>query len=215
MDSDRKGQWGQQRWLQLWSRLRAHGDGQLSFVQLAAAYTEPNRQYHTLEHIRDCLAELDDCCALARYPDELEAGIWFHDAVYQPGASDNEERSADLAGTILLQAGVLRNMVDRIADLVLVTKHVSSPRDEDQQLICDIDLTVLGRESSVFVEFERRIRQEYAWVPDNVYRRERSAVLSGFLARASIYFTPRFRERYEARARANISELLAQLNDAD
>src|SRR6476620_6270448 len=106
MSSDRQRHLDQQRWLQLWSRLCAHGDGQLLFVQLAAAYAEPNRQYHTLEHIRDCLAEFDDCRALARHPDELEAGLWFHDAVYRPGASDNEERSADLARTTLSQAGL-------------------------------------------------------------------------------------------------------------
>ena len=212
MDSDRQAHLDQQRWLQLWSRLGAHGEGRRFFVELAAAYAEPNRQYHTLEHIRECLAEFDGCRALARHPDELEAGLWFHDAVYRPGAPDNEERSADLARPILAQAGLSLEVIDRVAALVLITKHVSPPLDNDQQLICDIDLAVLGRNSIVFAEFERRIRQEYAWVPDQVYRRERSAVLNGFLARSSIYFTPRFREHYETRARANITRLLIQLN---
>jgi predicted metal-dependent HD superfamily phosphohydrolase len=201
----------QQRWLRLWSQLGAQGNGRLIFDQLVTAYAEPERTYHTLEHIEDCLSELEDSRTLARWPNEVEAGLWFHDAVYVPGATDNEVRSADLVQRILRQAMLPQDVVDRIAALVLVTRHVSPPEGQDEQLICDIDLAVLGREPAVFEEFERRIRREYGWVPEPVYRRERSAVLAGFLARPSIYSTERFRRLYESRARANIARLLGEL----
>ena len=203
----------QQRWVELWSRLGAQGSGASIFAQLAAAYAEPERAYHTAEHIRDCLAELDLSRDLAQYPDEVEAALWFHDAVYQPGASDNEDRSAELARTALSLRAVPHEVADRTAALVLATRHAALSSSPDEQLICDIDLSILGREPEIFDAFERRIRREYARVPEPIYRRERSAVLSGFLRRRSIYQTDQFRHRYEALARANLERLIEKLGE--
>jgi predicted metal-dependent HD superfamily phosphohydrolase len=201
----------QQRWLELWSRLGAQGSGASIFAQLTAAYAEPGRAYHTAEHIRDCLAELDLTRSLAQHPDEVETALWFHDAVYLPGASDNEDQSAELARTALSVGAVPREVVDRIAALVLATRHAGVPSAPDERLICDIDLSILGREPAIFDAFERRIRREYNWVPEPTYRQERSAVLSGFLRRRSIYHTDLFRHRYEAAARANLERLIEKL----
>jgi predicted metal-dependent HD superfamily phosphohydrolase len=209
----RQGTLDQQRWLDLWSRLGAQGSGALIFAQLAAGYTEPERAYHTAEHIRDCLAELDLSRDLAQYPDEVEAALWFHDAVYRPGASDNEDQSAELARTALSVGAVPREVADRTAALVLATRHADVPISPDEQLICDIDLSILGREPGIFDAFERQMRHEYAWVPEPMYRRERSAVLSGFLRRRSIYQTDQFRQRYEASARANLERLIEKLGE--
>jgi predicted metal-dependent HD superfamily phosphohydrolase len=203
----------EQRWLELWSRLGAQGSGASIFAQLAAAYAELGRAYHTAEHIRDCLVQLDLSRNLAQHPDEVEAALWFHDAVYRPGASDNEDQSAELARTALCTGAVPREVADRTAALVLATRHAGVPSLPDEQLICDIDLSILGREPGTFDAFERQIRHEYAWVPEPMYRRERSAVLSGFLRRRSIYQTDQFRQRYEALARANLEGLIEKLGE--
>lgn len=202
----------QERWTSLWSRLGAQGTGLSIFAHLAAAYAEPTRSYHNAEHIRDCLAQLDLSREAARRPDEVEAAIWFHDAVYVPDGSNNEDRSARLAQTALLACGVALEVSRRVAELVLATRHLTIPRDGDAQLLCDIDLSILGREPAVFDEFERRIRQEYGWVPEPIYRASRSEVLAGFLKRRSIYQTDYFRSRYEAPARENLERALAQLS---
>ncbi len=198
----------QERWAGLWCRLGAQGSGLSIFSHLAAAYAEPGRFYHTAEHIRDCLIQLDMSSEIARRPNEVEAAIWFHDAVYLPGASDNEDRSARLAQTALLACAVPLEVSRRVAELVLVTRHLTLPREPDGLLLCDIDLSILGREPAIFDEFERRIRREYAWVPEPTYRSSRSEVLAGFLRRRSIYQTEQFRNRYEVSARANLERIL-------
>jgi predicted metal-dependent HD superfamily phosphohydrolase len=203
----------QQRWTQLWISLGARGNGKPVFTRLLAAYGEPGRAYHTLDHLQDCLREFDSSRTLADHPDQVEAALWFHDAVYVPGASDNEAKSAELARRTLTEARVLPDSAERVATLVLVTRHATLPIERDEQLICDIDLSVLGREPKRFAEFEEQIRREYAWVPAPEYRRERSAVLAGFLARPSIYWTEDFRDRYEVRARENLERLLSELRD--
>jgi predicted metal-dependent HD superfamily phosphohydrolase len=201
----------QPRWKALWSRLGAQGSGHSIFVHLAASYAEPSRVYHTAEHILDCLAQFDLTRALARRPDEVEAGLWFHDVVYLPGASDNEEQSAQLAQTALAACSVSQPISRRVAALVLATRHLIVPPEPDAQLLCDIDLSIMGRDPETFDRFEARIRREYAWVPEPVYRSSRSEVLAGFLRRRSIYLTDHFRDRYEVPARQNLHRLIARL----
>jgi predicted metal-dependent HD superfamily phosphohydrolase len=203
----------QERWLRLWGRLGAEGSGHSIFAHLSAAYSEPGRAYHTAEHIRDCIAQLDSARDVAQRPDEVEAALWFHDAVYLPGGSDNEDRSASLAEVALMACEVPLDVTERITELILATRHLTVSDDPDTQLLCDIDLSILGREPAVFDEFERRIRQEYDWVPEPVYRTSRSEILSGFLQRRSIYQTQIFRNRYEAQARANLARLAEKLGE--
>ena len=199
------------RWTALWSRLGARGDGLAVFTRLAAAYSEPARAYHTPEHIKDCLEQLDLYHRIARRPDEVEAALWFHDAVYLPGHNANEERSADLARSALTSAGVPANVAERVANLILATRHSVTPEDPDAALVCDIDLSVLGRSPDLFKRFERQIRREYSAVPEPAYRSGRSQILRGFLERPAIYQTGQLRERYEVPARANLQRALREL----
>ena len=199
------------RWTALWTSLGAQGDGLTVFTRLAAAYSEAARAYHTATHIQDCLVQLDLSRTTARRPEELEAAIWFHDAVYQPDRSDNEDRSAEMARSTLQDAGVSSKEVERVAELVLATRHSVIPTEPDAALLCDIDLSILGRSPAVFNRYERQIRREYAWVPDFKYRSTRSEILQRFLQRRSIYQTSLFRSRYEVPARANLTRLLKEL----
>ena len=199
------------RWTALWHRLAAQGDGLAVYTRLAEAYAEPTRAYHTSEHIEDCLTLLDASRTLARRVDEVEVAIWFHDAVYVATRTDNEKRSAELARASLRDAQVTSDIAERIGGLVLETRHETTPHEADAALLCDIDLSILGRSPAMFDRFERQIRQEYAMVPEPIYRTRRSDVLRKFLSRTAVYQTAWFRRHYEDRARANLERLLTKL----
>jgi predicted metal-dependent HD superfamily phosphohydrolase len=94
---------------------------------------------------------------------------------------------------------------------VLATRHLEIPTEPDAALLCDIDLSILGRMPEVFDEFEQRIRREYTWVPETVYRSARGEILAGFLRRRSVYQTDYFRGRYESQARTNLERSLKVL----
>src|SRR5687767_2691608 len=111
------------RWSALWQKLGAASDPQPIFERLVQAYTEPQRAYHTLEHIHDCLARFGEASMLAEHPVEVETALWLHDVVYDPRASDNEERSADWAEHILREGGVPDVVIARIRAMILATKH--------------------------------------------------------------------------------------------
>ena len=199
------------RWERLWRALGAAGEPGVWHDRLVAAYAEPQRRYHDGTHIAECLAELDGARQLVRDPVAVEAAIWFHDAVYDPRAGDNEERSAGLAEVCLAQAGGRPELRAAVADLVLATKTHKAEPGSDAAVLIDIDLAILGRDAVRFRRYDRQIRAEYAWVPEDVYRSKRAEVLGGFLARDRIYATAQFHAAYEQQARANLAIAIREL----
>jgi predicted metal-dependent HD superfamily phosphohydrolase len=177
---------------------------------LVTAYEQPERHYHNLQHITDCLDDYQGVRALARQPDAVELAIWYHDVVYDTHRSDNEEQSAVFAVTALLAAEMPPTLVTSVCDLILATRHTLVPQSDDEALLMDIDLAILGSPDDKFDRYERVIRQEYAWVPEPLFRAKRAAILRGFLARPVLYHTPSFRERLEQPARVNLARSLAR-----
>jgi predicted metal-dependent HD superfamily phosphohydrolase len=199
------------RWARTWRVLGATPPAGL-WVELMARYAEPHRAYHTARHLGECFAALEPASHLAARPAEVEAAIWFHDAIYDPPSHDNEARSARWAQDALLRAGVDVAAAGRVHAMVLATQHTAVSDDADTRLLVDVDLSILGAEPARFDEYERQIRFEYAWVPEPDFRAGRSRILAGLLERSSIYGTAWFAGRLQARARANLTRSLAHLN---
>ena len=175
-------------------------------AQLAARYAEPHRRYHTLAHVDALRRGLRQWQALAREPQLIDAAIWFHDAVYDPRAADNEARSAALARIELAALGWRAPDIERIATLVLATqRHQADPHDADAWLFLDLDLSVLAQTPERYQAYAEAVRAEYAWVDDARYRAGRTAVLRSFIERDAIYRTPALRAAWEAPARANLA----------
>jgi predicted metal-dependent HD superfamily phosphohydrolase len=200
-----------ERFAALWVRLGGHGDGRSIVDSVLRGWTEPHRHYHGLDHLRDCLARLDESPAAGEERDLAEAALWYHDVVYRPGASDNEARSAATARAALVQGGVPENAAEKVARLVRLTDHVAPPEDPVGELVCDVDLSILGRPAQEFEEYERRIREEYRQVPAPLYRTGRARVLAKLLARDPLFRTVHFRRRYEDMARRNLRRSLDSL----
>jgi predicted metal-dependent HD superfamily phosphohydrolase len=173
------------------------------FEQLQQAYQTPDRHYHNNHHIVDCLTTFQKFRHLATEPSAVEIAIWFHDAIYDSRASDNEERSAQWAQDYLQSVGAGPKMIAQIVQMILATK-THQALDPNSQILVDIDLTILSASPEVFEAYDRAIRREYAWVPKSDYQPKRRQVLQGFLDRQAIYHQPEIRQVYEAQARKNI-----------
>lgn len=190
-------------WQSLGLRSGLCEDGSAWHERLVTAYSEPQRAYHTLQHLDECLRTFDDAKAsgLMAKPDLIEMALWFHDAVYDPKGSENEELSAQMS----LEAGGS----SEVARLILLTRSHTPGEGADDAWIIDIDLAIFAQPVERVLEYERQIREEYAWVPQAVYAEKRAEILRGFLEREHLYLTAWFRERFEARARENLQALIA------
>lgn len=202
---------GPERWSVLCETLRLGGNVPGWYGRLAEAYREPQRHYHTQQHMGECLVELDEASHLAQRLAEVELALWFHDAVYDPQAADNEERSAELAKQFLREGGSADQLAGRVEQLILMTKTHQAQGDADGGILLDIDLSILGRAEHRYFEYEQQIRQEYAWVPTPVFAAKRVEILEKFLCRDCLYVTEWFREKYERSARRNLAGAIERL----
>ncbi|AYV48927.1 phosphohydrolase [Caulobacter flavus] len=181
-----------------------------------AAYREPHRRYHTLAHIEDCLARLAATPGLGDHERGLlEQAIWWHDAVYDPLRPDNEARSADLAREAMAATGVAEADIAEIERLILLTNgHTVEPGDRLGALMVSIDLSILGAEPQAYAAYARAIREEYAAVPEDIYRAGRARVLQTFLAATVLFPDPALAQVLDASARRNLAAEIAELTRA-
>ena len=200
-------------WDHAWLELRRTAPAAVR-QELLAAWSERARHYHDGRHLRECLGLLEVWKGQGERTAELSIALWFHDAIYHPGAADNELRSAAWAARALGEAYVSSEVAQRVYDLVMATQHAAHPapvRSIDVELVLDIDLAILGAPPDRFQAFERDIRKEYAAVPGDVYRSARRTRLQGFIEREPLYHTIKARERLEAQARINLQGALERL----
>jgi len=193
-------------WIAAWRQLGVAPPAGLH-AALLAAWSEPQRHYHTLQHLAECLTLAAELREEMTHPAEVVLALWFHDAVYDVRAHDNEARSAQWAAQALVEAGVAPDACARIDALIMATCHgaAAAPGTPDSAVLVDIDLAILGSDAPRFAEYEAQIRAEYAWVPPDVFGVKRRDVLRGFLDRHLIYITNTMHARFEAQARHNLA----------
>ena len=200
------------RWQDAWALSSLAEPPRECFQALCQAYAEPQRHYHTLQHLRECLGQAERITQLAERPGEVLIALWFHDAVYDTKGRGNEARSARWAREVVAAAGG-PEAAERVHALVMATEHHAVPSRRDAQMLVDVDLSILGAEARRFDEYERQVRDEYRHVPELLFRGKRRSVLQGFLARERIFNTDTFHQLLEARARDNLRRSIAQLGD--
>jgi predicted metal-dependent HD superfamily phosphohydrolase len=191
----------------------APADAYPAFDTLVAAYSAPERHYHNLEHLAEMFRVADRLAAQVEQPAALHLAVWFHDAVYDSRASDNERRSGELAVDLLGPIGVPASAIERIVGMIWATAHTADapPPVGDTGVLLDADLAVLGAAEARYARYAADIRKEYAWVPEADYRAGRAAILERFLAAGRIYHTRLVFDEGEQRARANLRAELAEL----
>ncbi len=141
--------------------------------QLIASYSEPQRFYHTLTHIEHCLSLIEKISSELQSPEALELAIWYHDVIYQPGAKDNEQLSADLF--MATSDGVFDDTLrDTVYQHIMATLHDGTEiKHADTKYMLDIDLSSFGRPWSEFIHDSHNLRLELEDWPDDVfYRRQ-------------------------------------------
>lgn len=177
------------------------------YDHLVAAYADPPRAYHTFAHVVDVLEHWHDVQRRLgwQHPGETFLAVLFHDAIYQAGRSDNEERSALLAISQVPQQGVDLELVTRLIRLTAQHGRLTPALvDPEAALFLDCDMAILGAAPATFGRYEEDIGREYAHLPAAVYAAGRRKFLQTLLAAPRIFLSEDFHRRLEERARANL-----------
>jgi predicted metal-dependent HD superfamily phosphohydrolase len=181
------------------------------FDEIAAHYGGPERTYHTLGHVDDCLARLDTVAALVGNRDAVEVALWFHDVLCDAGANDNEARSS--RWYLERSTGATPRFRIAVCRMILASKHAVPAVRDDARYMVDIDLAGFGHP---WLEFRRTtdlVRGEFPHKSDVEFARGLAPFMRSLVARDSLYATDFFRERCEATARRNVAQLIAEWRD--
>ncbi len=181
-------------------------------ADLVARWSEPHRTYHAVDHLTAVLSIVDSNAALADDVDAVRLAAWFHDAVYNPRAADNEERSALLAQRRLAALGVPpREVAETVRLIRLTATHEVPDHDGNAAVLADADLAILAAAPADYDRYAAAVRREYAHVPDEAFRTGRAAVLGHLLALPCLYRIVMERAEWTERARANLTRELRLL----
>jgi predicted metal-dependent HD superfamily phosphohydrolase len=181
---------------------------ELLVSELAGHYT--GRFYHSLQHIAECLEEFSEVKGLCENPDTVEMALWYHDIIYLSNDNTCVRLSANKALFDCIRLGVGNDFADTVHKLILCT-DLHAEQDGDGAIVCDIDLSILGRDWERFSEYESQIRKEYSSFSDAQFYSGRFFVLDKSQRRKSIFTTPHFISKYEGTARANLARSLMKL----
>ena len=199
-------------WLRTAAAVGARGDVAGAGAGLLVRWSEPHRRYHDVAHLDSVLRNVDELSAAATEIDVARLGGWFHDAVYDPSATDNEARSAILAHKVLTGLRVDDAVVSEVARLVTLTStHAPEPDDQNGAVLCDADLAVLASDDAGYERYTRAVRDEYAYLDDATFTAGRARILRSLLDRPALFSTEHGRTAWESAARDNVRRELAAL----
>ncbi len=202
----------QSRWESLLQPFQVEQEiGQKVLLDLFQAYSSAGRHYHTLEHIEEVLATINNLRSLSQNYAAIEFAAWFHDAIYNPKAKDNEEKSAEYAVNILKALHIPSLTIEAVYSLIIKTKHHKNIDSIDSKIFLDADLSILGASTAKYRKYAQLIRKEYLWLSPEEYRTGRQQVLQSFLERQRIYSTEKMFLDLEQQARQNIREEIGLL----
>ena len=190
----------------------------LLLADLRARLAEPQRVYHGQAHVDALLDDFRASRDAFHMPDAVELAIWFHDAVYIPGARDNEARSADLLrqlldGLVSAPTLALAETMVRATEHHTVPNALPAPQAEDVAGFLDMDMAILGAEPATYDDYAEGVAREFIpVVGEAAYRHGRATFLRAALDPArTLFLTVRARTSLDGPARANMRRELTHL----
>ncbi|MDR6434948.1 putative metal-dependent HD superfamily phosphohydrolase [Paenarthrobacter nicotinovorans] len=179
-------------------------------LELLERWGEDGRKYHSRTHLLAVLEALDLLTEPAVPARTVSLAAWFHDAVYEGVAGQDEEDSAVLAEDRLTAAGLSPDDVAEVARLVRLTSNHSPEADDHAgALLCDADLSVLGGDQQAYARYLSAVREDYAHVSDDDFAKGRAAVVRHLLNLEPLFHGDRAKGLWLDAARRNLAAELA------
>jgi predicted metal-dependent HD superfamily phosphohydrolase len=178
--------------------------------EIMGCYQAKNRYYHNLGHLQQILEQVLLLRDKIQDWDAILFALFYHDIIYNPRKSDNEEKSAALAIKRMQELAIPETVIENCRLHILATKQHAEAPFGDSNIFTDADLSILGTSWNVYSSYFKNIRKEYALYPNILYKPGRKKVLNHFLNMKYIFKTVHFRDAYEWQAKQNLQKELSQ-----
>ncbi len=187
-------------------------------TELLVRWAEPHRRYHSTRHLVEMFWAFEDLTDAGELSEDDAAlgriAAWLHDAVYDPSAvvGANESASAELAEQLLPRVRLDSASVTTVVELVRMTADHAVRRDSPlHRAFHDADLWILASPEERFDEYCAQVREEYAAVPEELFRAARAHILGELAGGEALYLTEYGRRHWDGSARRNVDRELGRL----
>lgn len=175
-------------------------------LELLERWGEDRRKYHSRTHLLAVLEALDVLAQPDQPARTVLLAAWFHDAVYEGVAGQDEEESARMAEDRLTSTGLAPHEVAEVARLVRLTAtHSPKTGDYAGAMLCDADLSVLGSDQQSYARYRAAVREDYAHVSDDDFAKGRAAVVRDLLRLDPLFHSERAKALWLTAARRNLT----------
>jgi predicted metal-dependent HD superfamily phosphohydrolase len=181
------------------------------WAEIEKNYSHKKRHYHTLQHLTDLLAQLTKVKHEIKNWNIILFTLYYHDIIYNPLHSNNEEKSAKLAEKRMKQVGISADAIEACKRQIIATKAHNQSDNSDTNYFIDADLSILGQPWEIYTAYYKNVRKEYSIYPDFIYNPGRKKVLQHFLAMDRIFKTDFFNSQLEGQAKQNLQNEIALL----
>jgi predicted metal-dependent HD superfamily phosphohydrolase len=138
----------------------------------------------------------------------LRIAAWFHDTGYDKGQEAHEERGAEYAEVFLSKQSYAKDKIEIIKSAILATKMPHNPKSLYDKVLCDADLSHLGKK--IYWERSSRIRQEIVLAKGKVMTEEEWVDFELAFMLQHHFHTPIGEMLYDKRKAKNIKQLRKQ-----
>lgn len=145
---------------------------EISEAEVLHRWQEPHRKYHTLAHLYDLFNQIEKLSDTTNtvspiQKEMLKLTAIFHDIIYEPRKSGNEEQSAKLF-LYISQKSLYQERIQEIADMIRDTK-THQPRTPLSKTFSEMDMSIVQKPFAELQIWEEGIRYEYQHVPKLLY----------------------------------------------
>lgn len=164
-------------------------------------WTKTSRYYHNLDHLNEVITYIEKW--KHRFTrsefEQLILAAFFHDAIYDPRSPEtNEDKSKKFFRDSYIGKNERFSLVD---DAIDCTKERKKPSFFPLKIFWEADNQVFRKDWLNVLRWERGIRKEYSYVPDDTYKKAR------------IKFLEENRGIFGAKGDTNINKLIKYLQD--
>jgi predicted metal-dependent HD superfamily phosphohydrolase len=170
--------------------------------------------YHNYKHTCDTASEAEELGKLSGLPEDqlqdLTLAAWFHDVGYINKYTGHEEESIEIAAKWLQEQQYPTERIQRISELIKVTKHDEEPEGLLQELMADSDMANIGKET--FFGTAELLRVEWEIFKEKYFTDQEWAQFQMDFLLTTTFHTNEAQRKFAAQLGLNIQEQRERLN---